>query len=33
MDYFFVAQGKTTIPNVDDGYEFKLTDVSWEQEK
>ncbi|KAI5697439.1 hypothetical protein M8J75_010288 [Diaphorina citri] len=27
-DYHFVAQGKTTIPNVDDGEEFTLTDVS-----
>lgn len=27
-DYHFVAQGKTTIPNVDDGEEFVLTDVS-----
>lgn len=27
-DYHFVAQGKTTIPNVDDGEEFILTDVS-----
>lgn len=27
-DYNIVAQGKTTIPNVDDGEEFSLTDVS-----
>lgn len=27
MDYTFVAQGKTTIPNVDDGEECQLTDV------
>lgn len=27
MDYYFVAQGKTTIPNVDDGEECTLTDV------
>lgn len=27
MDYRVVAQGKTTIPNVDDGDEFELTDV------
>lgn len=27
MDYYFVAQGKTTIPNVDDGEECELTDV------
>lgn len=27
-DYNVVAQGKTTIPNVDDGEEFGLTDVS-----
>lgn len=27
MDYRVVAQGKTTIPNVDDGEEFELTDV------
>lgn len=27
-DYFYVSQGKTTIPNVDDGEEFQLTDVS-----
>ncbi|KAK3930628.1 Myosin heavy chain, muscle, partial [Frankliniella fusca] len=26
MDYYFVAQGKTTIPNVDDGEECILTD-------
>lgn len=28
MDYYFVAQGKTTIPNVDDAEECRLTDVS-----
>lgn len=27
MDYHIVSQGKTTIPNVDDGEEFNLTDV------
>lgn len=27
-DYYYVAQGKTTIPNVDDGEECLLTDVS-----
>lgn len=27
MDYHVVAQGKTTIPHVDDGEEFQLTDV------
>ena len=27
MDYNNVAQGKTTIPNVDDGEESMLTDV------
>jgi myosin heavy chain 6/7 len=27
MDYYFVAQGKTTIPGVDDGEESELTDV------
>lgn len=27
MDYFFVAQGKTTIPGVDDGEECELADV------
>lgn len=27
-DYNTVAQGKITIPNVDDGEEFQLTDVS-----
>lgn len=26
-DYHVVAQGKTTIPNVNDGEEFELTDV------
>lgn len=27
-DYHYIAQGKTTIPNVDDGEELQLTDVS-----
>lgn len=27
MDYMVVAQGKTTIPGVDDGEECELTDV------
>lgn len=27
MDYHVVSQGKTTIPNVDDGEECELTDV------
>lgn len=27
-DYYIVSQGKTTIPNVDDGEECTLTDVS-----
>ena len=27
MDYFFVAQGKTTIPGVDDAEECMLADV------
>jgi myosin heavy chain 6/7 len=27
MDYYFVAQGKTSIPGVDDGEELELTDV------
>lgn len=27
MDYYFVAQGKTSIPGVDDGEECELTDV------
>lgn len=27
-DYYNVAQGKITIPNVDDGEELSLTDVS-----
>jgi len=27
-DYYFVAQGKTSIPGVDDGEELTLTDVS-----
>lgn len=28
MDYYVVSQGKTTIPGVDDGEEFRDTDVS-----
>lgn len=33
-DYYYVAQGKTTIPNVDDGEECKFTDVSvWETQQ
>lgn len=28
LDYHFVSQGKTTIPNMDDGEEFTITDVS-----
>ena len=31
MDYFFVAQGKTTIPGVDDAEELELTDVRFSQ--
>lgn len=27
QDYYFVSQGKTTIPGLDDGEEFQLTDV------
>lgn len=27
-EYHFVSQGKTTIPNVDDGEELLVTDVS-----
>ena len=27
-EYYYVSQGKTTIPNVDDGEELQLTDVS-----
>lgn len=30
-DYYYVAQGKTTIPNVDDGEECTLTDVSCQE--
>jgi len=26
-DYYYVSQGKTTIPGMDDGEEFQLTDV------
>lgn len=26
-DYHYISQGKTTIPNVDDGEELQLTDV------
>ncbi|XP_049825629.1 myosin heavy chain, muscle isoform X7 [Aethina tumida] len=29
-DYYFVAQGKTTIPNVDDGEECLLTDQAFD---
>jgi len=29
MDYYFVAQGKTTIPGVDDGEECQLTDEAF----
>lgn len=28
-DYYFVAQGKTSIPGVDDGEELELTDVRY----
>ncbi|XP_044003233.1 myosin heavy chain, muscle isoform X1 [Aphidius gifuensis] len=28
-DYYFVSQGKTTIPNVDDGEELSLTDEAF----
>lgn len=28
LDYKVVSQGKTTIPNVDDGEELEMTDVS-----
>lgn len=28
-DYYNVSQGKITIPNMDDGEEFSLTDVSF----
>lgn len=27
-DYYFVSQGKTTIPGLDDGEELLVTDVS-----
>jgi len=27
-DYYYVSQGKTTIPNVDDGEECQMNDVS-----
>lgn len=27
MDYYIISQGKTTIPNVDDGEELLMTDV------
>lgn len=27
-DYYFVAQGKTTIPSVNDSEEMEITDVS-----
>ncbi|XP_065215422.1 myosin heavy chain, muscle isoform X16 [Planococcus citri] len=29
-DYHFIAQGKTTIPNVDDGEEFSITDQAFD---
>ncbi|XP_060521416.1 myosin heavy chain, muscle isoform X35 [Cylas formicarius] len=29
-DYYYVAQGKLTIPNVDDGEEFTLTDQAFD---
>lgn len=32
MDYYFVAQGKTSIPGVDDGEELTLTDVRHQSE-
>lgn len=28
-DYYNVSQGKITIPSMDDGEEFSLTDVSY----
>lgn len=31
MDYHVVSQGKTSIPGVDDGEEFKDADVSTKQ--
>lgn len=31
-DYYIVSQGKTVIPNVDDGEEFQLTDVRHRRE-
>lgn len=31
MDYHVVSQGKTTIPNVDDGEELELTDVRYRE--
>lgn len=27
-EYYFISQGKTRIPGVNDGTEFELTDVS-----
>ncbi|XP_051154577.1 myosin heavy chain, muscle isoform X23 [Leptopilina boulardi] len=30
QDYYFVSQGKTTIPNVDDGEELQLTDQAFD---
>ncbi|XP_045477220.1 myosin heavy chain, muscle isoform X37 [Harmonia axyridis] len=30
MDYYFISQGKTTIPNVDDGEECTLTDQAFD---
>jgi myosin heavy subunit len=29
QEYHYVSQGKTTIPNVDDAEEMRLTDVSF----
>lgn len=33
QDYYYVAQGKTTIPGMDDGEEFQLTDVRARKKK
>jgi len=33
QEYHYVSQGKTTIPNVDDGEELRLTDVSFLTQK
>jgi len=27
-DYYYISQGKTRIPGVNDGEEFQITDVS-----